>query len=1339
MNKLFKSVLLFVSVASITLVSARDITDLPNYQIKLSPSSETVGVLAKQSNEATQVGQVDKYLGVLPFEWAKSAQTQSSLNNSDALTIANTFVATKYSNALVASGSEINSFKTSSKRNIIKLRYLSEMSNGVKIAKYTQSIDGFDVHAREFNVLLDADNQIVASSGYLAETLPSKLESTASVFKVKERIAIEHAFADVMGDKHAIALKDKTPQQTVNKVFDAQHSVAAINLQNDIRIKKVWFDQRSQLIPAYYIELLGDDNSSKQQFAYGHVISADSGEMLSRNNLVSRESFTYRVFNQGRADGKLLDGPQGHELPIIAGSPQEAQAGVNRQLANTDYSLVTLESGPISTGDPWLPASATTTNGNNVHAYLDLDGVNGFQNGGGDLIAETTSARTFDYAFDPNATLNADVRKSAVVNLFYMNNWLHDWFYDSGFDEVSGNAQANNLGRGGNGGDVLLAEGQDSSGRNNANMATPSDGGSPRMQMFLFDGSGTGAQSLDLSNVPGFANPTIGVAGFGPKSFTNVTAEVIAYVDATAAPSLTDACEPPSNAANLVGKIALIDRGDCNFTVKVKNAQDAGAIAVLIANNVDANQVITMGGADVTINIPSFMVTQNAGAAIRESLAVPNNVTATLNREGLPDLDGTYDNLIVAHEWGHYISNRLIGNSAGLNNTQGRGMGEGWGDFLAILTFVDEQDALIAGNEQFQGLYPTYGWVDDNAYFGIRRVPYTTNFALNALTFKHIEDGVALPNTHPIRGGATNSEVHNTGELWGNLMWEVYAGLINDNRYTFTQAQELMKEYIVASMKMTPVSPTFVDAKNALLSVARASNEADFDLILNVFARRGLGTDALANDRFSTSNSGISEGFSTSLLAFESSNPVLDASATGFCSDDNILDAGESAIIQVTITNNGFDPLTNVPVSISSPADVSFENGGTVNIASLDVNASTQVNFGVTLNSATVAEEIVFTIDFPDVDGVLEPSFETLSAVVNFSFGPDPSRDTEDMQNAALVKNDWSFSVNPALTADVGAAQNAIGLIAASRANSTQALLIEDTSFMSDISLVSPELNVGASNFTVSFDHLYDFETGSWDGGVIEVSEAGGAWQDVTSIAGVSFNTGYNGTITTNPDSPINARAAFVNNSNGLLNEGINFATVFANSSIRIRFRMGADAAAGGYGWEIDNVQFTGLSNNPFSMAVAESMPCDSMGANQAPVAAVASATVTVTEGDTVTLDATSSTDSDSDTLTYVWTQTSGPTVSLNNSTSATASFTAPSVTADTSLGFEVTVSDGALEDTAQVTVTVENQATVTPPAPTPSPAPSGGSGGGGSTGLISLLFLGLLFLRRKGNYHLKK
>lgn len=87
-----------------------------------------------------------------------------------------------------------------------------------------------------------------------------------------------------------------------------------------------------------------------------------------------------------------------------------------------------------------------------------------------------------------------------------------------------------------------------------------------------------------------------------------------------------DACVPLTNAAAVAGKIALVDRGVCGFAIKVKIAQDAGALGVVVANNV-AGAPIVMGGADPTITIPSLMVSLATGNLIKANIAAPTNVT----------------------------------------------------------------------------------------------------------------------------------------------------------------------------------------------------------------------------------------------------------------------------------------------------------------------------------------------------------------------------------------------------------------------------------------------------------------------------------------------------------------------------------------------------------------------------------------------------------------------------------------------------------------------------------------------------------------------------------------
>lgn len=74
----------------------------------------------------------------------------------------------------------------------------------------------------------------------------------------------------------------------------------------------------------------------------------------------------------------------------------------------------------------------------------------------------------------------------AVVNLFNLNNIIHDYLYEIGFTEPMWNFQQDNFGRGGAGGDAVSVQVMDGSGTNNANFGTPAEGATPRMQMYLF-------------------------------------------------------------------------------------------------------------------------------------------------------------------------------------------------------------------------------------------------------------------------------------------------------------------------------------------------------------------------------------------------------------------------------------------------------------------------------------------------------------------------------------------------------------------------------------------------------------------------------------------------------------------------------------------------------------------------------------------------------------------------------------------------------------------------------------------------------------------------------------
>lgn len=110
----------------------------------------------------------------------------------------------------------------------------------------------------------------------------------------------------------------------------------------------------------------------------------------------------------------------------------------------------------------------------------------------------------------------------------------------------------------------------------------------------------------------------VGTAVFGPSLQTvTVSGDLVLVDDGTATPTL--GCAPARNRAELQGRIALVDRGDCLFVEKAHTAQSAGAVGLVVINN--QSGLITLGGTDPTIQIPVVMVSQSDGDAIKAALA----------------------------------------------------------------------------------------------------------------------------------------------------------------------------------------------------------------------------------------------------------------------------------------------------------------------------------------------------------------------------------------------------------------------------------------------------------------------------------------------------------------------------------------------------------------------------------------------------------------------------------------------------------------------------------------------------------------------------------------------
>lgn len=1289
----------------------------------LSPADRSLPQsAATASQRGLRINSVEGRLGVPTFVFSErslSAGPQQS-KASRPLTQASANTAAREHLRGVADLYRLNASEVNSAE--LRSVHMPKNGEGAVIATYGRRVNGIEVFRNEVKVVMDASQQLVAISGYLQpRQQDDERNAQASAFRVSAPQAISRAFQDMTGtplDARALVpagAKGDYSHYTVDANLLSTHGIGEAP-----RSKQVLFPMPDGLVPAYYVEVNAGPAANPDASYTAYVIDARDGSLLLKHSLVQSEEFTYRVWADPTS--KLpYDGPQGTEsTPHPTGLPDGYQAPLN-----IPSNLVTLQNFPFSKDDPWLPANATTTTGNNVDAYADLGGGDGFQPGF-DLRAPLSdvAGRGFDYTFDltRSPAANETQRLAAVVNLFYITNFLHDWFYDAGFDEASGNAQMSNYGRGGLEGDSLRVEAQDSGGRNNANMATPADGARPRMQQYVFDG----VAELTVSEPAPLARSYLSyTASFGPTVFNLESPFALPPTGADEAQTLAyrigcadaNGADPYGGTKPFTGKIALIERGSCSFAFKVLNAQNAGAVGVFITNST-TGVMGTMGASgntavDRAITVPSLLVSKPDGDAWRAALATAP-ITGRMRRNADLDRDGTLDNEIVAHEWGHYISNRLVGNGSGLTNNQGGSMGEGWGDFHAMLLSVRAEDVARSGNGQWQGTYGMAGYTQSGGrnqgyYFGIRRVPYSTDMAKNALTLRHMADGTAIPTTHPTNGGGNNAEVHNSGEVWATMLWECYASLLN--AHPFQEAQDRMKRYLVAAYKATPVSPTFLEGRDAVLAAAAASDPADYQRFLAAFAKRGAGFGARVADRNSADHIGVVESYQTG-NTLEVVSISLDDTATG-CDKDGVLDAGETGKFNVTVRNVGAGAVSGVSATAafagsSEGVVAEFSSGGTLNFGNIERGATATASVTVSLTAAPAPAAgglavLGFNVTFPNtlslVEGSTSRSFQT---AVNYDERANSSNtDTVSTQSTPWVSSTFNYRPmweNGRTGAQYWHASN------------------EATSL--DKRLTSPLFSVATGqNFVLSFRHRFSFESayisGAWvhfDGGAIEVSVNEGPWinwYDLDWFAGTT-ETGATINLIDTGNPYLGGFPSFVQLSAGypaFTAVTYNFGQQFAGRQVRVRFRQASDGGVGAYGWDVDDVRVTGITNTtPFTSRVAETYT----GTGTAPacnVAPVAEAGLSQTVAEVIvgaggvrtptviTLNGTGSLDPDGSALTYAWTQVGGPTVTLNGATTATPSFSA-SVSTNTIFTFQLVVSDGtdsSLPKVVQVMVTNVN------------------------------------------------
>jgi hypothetical protein len=991
-----------------------------------------------------------------------------------------------------------------------------------------QMHQGIPVYNRVLALAFVKDNLVHHAGRFLADTELEGLPATPSI-PAGAAVARAIQILQLSGTVSTSPLTGPTGPE-------AQQTFAGGNVaRRDITASLVWAEDKNQKLHLAWNVNIDVQSSSDW---WNVRIDATTGEFVDKDNWTVHERNRASQPRTAELRAAVLERPS---LPAALVQPMLLPPPTTT--ASTYYVIPYPRESPTGNtlrteSDPWLKAgssnNATThgwhfdgttnyayTRGNNVQAYEDRDANNLPATTGNGLTSyasssTTGSSLTFNYVPDfslaPTTTTN---QKAALVNLFYWNNITHDVLYQYGFTEAAGNFQKDNLTRGGTGNDHVLAEAQDGSGTDNANFSTPVDGTSGRMQMYLFAAASPKMKVTAPTAIAGQYYMAEGsfstankLADKGP-----ISGQVVRYDDAGSSPLTHQACGTPVSAAALSGKIVMIDRGTCDFVTKVKNAQTAGAKAVIMVNNITGSP-FTMGGTDNTITVPAVMISMEDGALLIGELA--NGVSVTLPKPSAtdPQLDGDLDNGIVVHEYGHGVSTRLTGgpaNSSCLNNAEQGG--EGWSDYFALMLTTDWQATLVTDGTKSRPM-GNYAVGQPTNGSGIRRYPYSTSMSINPLTYADV---------------ALDTEVHNIGEVWCAVLWDMtwniiqQQGAIESNLYNSasTGGNNVAMQLVIQGLKLQPCNPGFLDARDAILAADQLLYGGKYRCaIWSAFARRGMGVDA---------KQGTSTSATDQTAGYNVPSSVTLKKATAALS-------GNSFSIALTATCDCAVPAATYKLTDDLPAGLQYIS-----------------STGGTLSGSTVT--------FSNV------KFTAINQSLSFSINAQTAKDAGCVTALALNEN---ADATPTSFTTPKDGNTAWGTSTTYAKSGTKSWASGSPTQTKDFSLISGSVTPTTAS-TLSFYHFYSFESG-YDGGTVEItSNNGTTWTDA---APYFISNGYNSAFSASGVPCFTGILAANADGSKFTKTVINLSS-FNGKAIKVRFRVRSDRGTGNEGWFVDDIQVT--------------------------------------------------------------------------------------------------------------------------------------------------------------------
>lgn len=528
-----------------------------------------------------------------------------------------------------------------------------------------------------------------------------------------------------------------------------------------------------------------------------------------------------------------------------------------------------------------------------------------------------------------------------------------------------------------------------------------------------------------------------------------------------------------------------------------------------------------------------------------------------------PDHDGALDAQVAVHELAHGLSNRLIGNATGLTTNMARAMGEGWSDIYAHSLLSSPADPItgiytIGGYSNYRPLMPS------NNYYGVRRFPLAVmsstggpdNRPHNPLTLADIDstqynimDGAFAPAGL----GGSADQVHNAGEVWSAALWEVRARFIQ--RLGWETGNRNFLQFVTDGMKLTPLGPTFLQSRDAILMAALASGtSADVGDIWAGFAIRGMGISASIQVPGSgNGNARVTEAFDAPNLTLNDPLVILDQTGN----NNGFPDPGEQVIIRATVTN---------------------ATGTTADSVSIHVIGTSAINIGSIGHGASKVTDIPFTV----------PTAASCGSALNFSININSSLGSVsftrmiDLGSPQITYTENFDTVNAPVFPAGWTAETILGginfTLTTNGSSSTPNTAFAQTpsTVGGGTDLISPLMNISSAAASVSFMNRYNTEAG-WDGGVLEISVNGGEFQDIISAGGSFVTGGYNSILGANgTNNPLNGRPAWSGSSSGYIQTKVRLPSSAAGGNVRFRWRSGADNNTAVEGWYIDSISVVG-------------------------------------------------------------------------------------------------------------------------------------------------------------------